>query len=91
MEYYKYELGTLLRGLLSLILLATCADAATLNVPADYTTIQAAVNAAAAGDTILVQSGTYCSITLILQFLIMPLEFVSGIVLFKLPSNSCSI
>ena len=41
MEYYKYELGTLLRGLLSLILLATCADAATLNVPADYATIQA--------------------------------------------------
>jgi len=35
--------------------------------------------------------GNYCSITLILQFLIMPLEFVSGIVLFKLPSNSCSI
>ena len=56
---YKYKLGTPLRGLLILILLVTCADAATLNVPADYATIQAAVNAAAAGDTILVQSGTY--------------------------------
>ncbi|MGV8128075.1 MAG: right-handed parallel beta-helix repeat-containing protein [Methanothrix sp.] len=44
---------------MSLILLATCADAATLNVPEDYTTIQAAVNAAAAGDTIRVSSGTY--------------------------------
>ena len=29
-------------------------------------------------------------VTLILQFLIMPLEFVSGIVLFELPSHSCS-
>ena len=35
MDYYKYKLGTLLRGLLSLILLATCADAATPNVPED--------------------------------------------------------
>ena len=35
------------------------ARAATLNVPAQYPTIQAAVNAAAAGDTVLVANGTY--------------------------------
>ena len=35
------------------------ARAATLNVPAQYPTIQAAVAAAAAGDTVLVANGTY--------------------------------
>ncbi|MEW5825504.1 MAG: right-handed parallel beta-helix repeat-containing protein [Candidatus Bipolaricaulota bacterium] len=35
------------------------AGAATVNVPTDYTTIQAAVNGAAAGDTIVVAAGTY--------------------------------
>ena len=35
------------------------ARAATLNVPAQYPTIQAAVTAAAAGDTVLVANGTY--------------------------------
>ena len=33
--------------------------AATISVPADYTTIQAAINAATAGDTINVDDGTY--------------------------------
>ena len=33
--------------------------AATLNVPQDYSSIQAAINAAASGDTILVDTGTY--------------------------------
>ena len=35
------------------------ANAATLNVPAQYATIQSAVNAAANGDTVLVAAGTY--------------------------------
>lgn len=35
------------------------ADAAILNVPAAYASIQAAINAAAAGDTVLVAAGTY--------------------------------
>ena len=30
-----------------------------INVPADHTTIQAAINASATGDTVLVQPGTY--------------------------------
>ena len=54
----NHILKPLLAGLFVLVL-ATSANAATLNVPADFITIQAAVNAAAAGDTILVQSGTY--------------------------------
>ena len=37
----------------------TGARAATINVPADYTTIEAAVAAAAAGDTIAIANGTY--------------------------------
>jgi len=41
------------------LLLPSLAHAATLNVPAQYATIQAAVNAAASGDTVLVAAGTY--------------------------------
>jgi len=58
MDCLNHILKPLLAGLFVLVL-ATSANAATLNVPADFITIQAAVNAAAAGDTILVQSGTY--------------------------------
>ena len=36
--------------------------AATLNVPTDYATIQAAVNAAAGGDTVLLADGTYTGV-----------------------------
>lgn len=42
-----------------LLLLAGACSAAVLNVPADYFRIDMAHEAAAAGDTILVQSGTY--------------------------------
>ncbi len=38
---------------------AGSAQAATINVPADYGTIQAAINAAPAGSTIYVAAGTY--------------------------------
>jgi parallel beta-helix repeat protein len=38
---------------------ATIAEAATLNVPTDYSTIQAAIDAAADGEEVLVASGTY--------------------------------
>jgi len=46
-------------GLLS----ATAAHAATLRVPAQYPTIQAAVDAAAAGDRIRVSAGDFCGAT----------------------------
>lgn len=52
-----------LRFLLPLLctaaLLPIATRAATLNVPAQYPTIQAGVNAAFDGDTVLVASGTY--------------------------------
>jgi cysteine-rich repeat protein len=44
---------------LALLCLATAARAATLTVPDDFATIQAALNAAQAGDTVQVRSGTY--------------------------------
>ena len=61
MDYYKDKLEILLKGLMILILLMTSADAATLTVgPGQaYTSIQAAIDDAAAGDTIQVNSGTY--------------------------------
>ncbi len=55
-----------MKKLLSLaMLLAICAapiGAATINVPADYPTIQAGVNAANAGDVVLVAPGTYSDV-----------------------------
>ncbi len=51
-NYLKY---TLLTWALSL----SIASAATINVPADHATIQAALSAAQSGDTVLVQPGTY--------------------------------
>jgi len=44
---------------LALLALAAPGHAATLNVPADYATIQAAVNATQDGDTVLIADGTY--------------------------------
>lgn len=58
MDCRNHVLRPLLAGLFVLVL-ASSTDAATLNVPANYSTIQAAVNAATPGDTIRVSSGTY--------------------------------
>ena len=48
-----------LSALLTLLPLAAAANAGTLNVPAEYPTIQAAIVAAQPGDTVLVAPGTY--------------------------------
>lgn len=48
----------LFASLIGLFFVLTC-NAATINVPADYTTIQAAIDAAANGDTVIVADGTY--------------------------------
>ena len=46
-------------SLITVLVSAGLADAATINVPADEPTINAAIDAASVGDLILVQPGTY--------------------------------
>ena len=46
-------------SIVATLVLAGTSFAATINVPADYTTIQAAVDAASNGDEILVAPGIY--------------------------------
>ncbi|MDH3891870.1 MAG: right-handed parallel beta-helix repeat-containing protein [candidate division Zixibacteria bacterium] len=47
------------------ISISVLVNAATINIPDDYSTIQAGVNASTAGDTILVDAGTYTENVLI--------------------------
>ncbi|MHB8997497.1 MAG: FlgD immunoglobulin-like domain containing protein [Armatimonadota bacterium] len=46
-------------GISIALLICSCSFAATINVPADYTSIQAAIDAAATGDVIIVAPGIY--------------------------------
>jgi predicted outer membrane repeat protein len=55
----RYILSVPSVGLLMTVMLAGLSLAATIHVPADQPTIQAGVDAASAGDTVLVAPGTY--------------------------------
>ncbi len=55
----KLKLPRLIAALAAVALFATALSAATRSVPSQYSTIQAAVNAAASGDTIAIANGTY--------------------------------
>ena len=55
---------SLLVGVLAILCVGLALSAAEINVPADYASIQAAVDASAPGDTIIVASGTYIGVSI---------------------------
>jgi len=55
----KTSFGKLVVVLLSLLISFTCFAQQTLTVPDDYTTIQAAIDAADSGDTVYIKVGRY--------------------------------
>jgi hypothetical protein len=66
-KYFRIKLSFAILLVTVLIIMnvfatSTPVFAATIQVPRDYSTVQAAINAAAAGDTILVDPGTYVEI-----------------------------
>ena len=48
-----------MKQIVTLFIFTSIIFAATINIPADYTTIQAGINASVNGDTVLVAQGTY--------------------------------
>lgn len=59
MEMTRSILGKAILVLATVLMFLSPLDAATINVPADQSTIQAGIDAATSGDTVLVAPGTY--------------------------------
>ncbi|SVC88855.1 uncharacterized protein METZ01_LOCUS341709, partial [marine metagenome] len=47
------------KSLTSIVFIATFGSATTINIPADYSTIQVGIDESSSGDTVLVAAGTY--------------------------------